>query len=67
MFNLLAVANMSKKIPLRFMGGVHPPLRCHGNHLPHTWNWKISTKDVWDNFNNTGKKSFSYLEKESQK
>ena len=33
-FNLVAVANMSEKNTSRFMGGVHPPLVCHGNHLP---------------------------------
>ena len=29
--------------------------------------WKILIKDTWDNFDDTGKKSFSYLEGRSQK
>ena len=29
--------------------------------------WKILTIDAWDNFDNTGKKSFSYLKERSQK
>ena len=37
-----------------FMGG-----GCHGNHLPLIW--KFLTIDAWDNFDNTCKKSFSYL------
>ena len=41
-------------------GGGTPPVRCHGNHLLLIW--KIITKDARDNFDNTSKKSFSYLE-----
>ena len=29
--------------------------------------WKLLTIDAWDNFDNTGKKSFSYLKEQSQK
>ena len=29
--------------------------------------WKILTIDAWDDFDNTGRKSFSYLKKRSQK
>ena len=29
--------------------------------------WKILTREAWDNFNNTGKKSSSYLKERIQK
>ena len=59
---------MSEKNTSRFIGGgVHPPFGCHGNHLPLIWKMKIFTIDAWDNFDNTCKKSFSYLKERSHK
>ena len=29
--------------------------------------WKLLITDAWDNFDNTGRKSFSYLKERSQK
>ena len=61
-FNLVAVANMSEKNTSRFIGGVHPPLGCHGNHLSLIS--KILTVDARDNFDNTCKQFFSYLKEQ---
>ena len=52
-FNLVAVANMSKKNISEFI------FECHLNHPSRKW--KILTKDAGDNFDYTGKKSFPYL------
>ena len=66
--NLVAVANMSEKNTSRFMGGVHPPLWGATETTFHlSEKWKILTIDAWDNFENTGKKPFSYLKERSQK
>ena len=52
----------------RFMGGCTPPLWGATETTFHSSEkWKILTIDAWDNFDNTCKKSFSYLEERSQK
>ena len=50
------------------MGGVHPSLWGATETTFHSSEkWKILTIDAWDNFDNTGKKSFSYLKERSRK
>ena len=50
------------------MGGAQPPLWGAMETTFHLFEtWKILTRDAWDNFDNTGKKSFSYLKEKSQK
>ena len=60
-FNLLVVANMSEqKTPLDLWGATETIF--HSSEK-----WKILTIDAWENFDNTGKKYFSYLKEQSQK
>ena len=48
--------------------GVHHPLWSTTETTFHSSEkWTIFTKDSWDNFDNTGKKSFSYLEELNEK
>ena len=69
-FNLLAVAKMSEKSTPGFNGGMYTPspfgvpLKSPSTHLK---NEKKLTIEAWDNFDNTSKKYFSYLEEQSQK
>jgi len=51
------------------MGGVNPlPFWAATETTFHSSEkWIILTIDAWDDFDNTGKKSFSYLEERSQK
>ena len=65
MFNLLAVVNMSEK-NLRIYG-VGTFSGATETTFHSSEKWKILTKDAWDNFDNTGKKSFSYLKERSRK
>ena len=52
---------------LSIMGVVHPLWSATETTFHLSKRWKILTKDAWDNFDNTGKKSFRYLEERSQK
>ena len=67
MFILLAVANMSEKTPLDLWGVYTPLWGATETTFHSSENWKISKIDAWDDFDNTGKKQFSYLKERSQK
>ena len=66
-FNLLAGANMSENTP-KNLWGMYTLLWVAMETTFHSpEKWKNLTKDAWDNFDNTGKKSFSYRKERSRK
>ena len=62
MFKLFAVVNMFEKTPRVYEGVAHTPFRVPREITFHlSEKLKISTKDAWDNFDNTGKNIFRIL------
>ena len=50
-----------------FIGGGIFPLLGATETTSHSYEkWKVLLKDAWENFDNNGKKSFSYPEEQSQ-